>query len=126
MNRFGMFVKWYFIAAPRQILIAGRNLLIFGWHFFSIGYFLPRLLAPWHRDLSGYGRGFDLKRFLHVFGWNLISRVIGAFVRICVMVIGILFEVLAAASVTVWFVTWYLLPLISLLLIILGLGSIWT
>lgn len=118
------FLKWYFAIAPVRILTAGRNFLIFGWHFFSIGYFAPRLFSPWHRDLSGYGRGLDLKRIFHVLGWNLISRLIGAVMRLVVMLAGLVFEAAAAATVAAWFLAWYLLPFLSVLLIILGVGRL--
>ena len=118
------FFKWYFALAPVRILVAGRNFLIFGWHFFSIGYFLPRLLQPWHRDVTGYGRGFDLKRIFHVLGWNLISRVIGACLRLAVMFLGFVFEAAAAALTPILFLGWYLLPLISIGFIILGAGRL--
>lgn len=117
-------MKWFFFIAPRNILLAGRNFLLFGWHYFSIGYFVPRLFAPWHRDVSGYGRGFDLKRFLHIFGWNLISRVIGAILRIFVIALGVVFESAVIGATVLCFFAWYLLPVISAALIILGSGRL--
>lgn len=114
------FLRWFYIDEPRRILQTGRNFLIFGWHFFSIGYFLPRLFSPWHRDLSGYGRGLDLKRILHVLGWNLISRLIGAILRIAVIILGIAFETAVAAATLAWFIFWFVLPLASAAFLILG------
>lgn len=103
-----MFIKWFFVIAPVRILELGRNFLAWAWHFFSIGYFLPRIFSPWHKDITGYGRGFDLSRFLHVWGWNLISRIIGAVLRLVVMVFGLwvfgLIVILAAAIFVLWFV----------------------
>lgn len=121
---FVIFLHWFFWRAPSQILRAGRNFLLFGWHFFSIGYFPPRLLAPWHRDLTPYGRGFDLKRFFRIFVWNFISRLIGAILRLCVIVLGFIFEGLVATATLVIFVSWYASPAFSVLLIVVGLGRL--
>lgn len=114
------FLGWFFVKAPRQIVVVGMNFLLWGWHFFSIGYFLPRIFSPWHRDITGYGRGFDFKRFLQVFAWNLISRVIGAILRIAVMVFGLLIELCIALAAAIIFIFWFILPLFSFALIIFG------
>ena len=111
-NVFILFFKWFVAIAPKEILKIGRNFLFWGWHFFSIGYFTPRLFAPWHRDITSYGRGFDLERFLHVFGWNLISRVIGAVLRIFVMAAGAVVEVLIFFITVSVFAFWFAIPLI--------------
>lgn len=116
-----IFFKWFFVVAPREILQIGRNFLLWAWHYFSIGYFLPRLFSPWHKDISGYGRGFDLKRFLHVWGWNTISRVIGAILRLVVMAIGIVVLAGLFFLTVLAVVAWYALPLLIPFLIAVGL-----
>lgn len=114
------FLSWFFVTAPSLILRTGGNFLLWGWHFFSIGYFVPRLLSPWHRDISSYGLGFDFKRFFHTFGWNLISRVIGAVMRVVVLSFGIVVEAgIGAVSISV-FLAWYLLPVAIPGLFVLG------
>lgn len=117
---FLIFVSWFFAKAPREILEIGKNFLLWGWHFFSIGYFLPRLLSPWHRDITSYGRGFNLERFLHVWGWNLISRVIGAALRLFVMAVGLLVEGTIFALTVAVFILWFLLPAAVPVLLVLG------
>ncbi len=114
------FLSWFFAKAPIQILQIGRNFLLWAWHFFSIGYFLPSLLSPWHRDITGYGRGFDLKRFLQVLGWNLISRVIGGVMRLVVLVFGLFVELVLVFFIFLVFGVWIFIPLLIPVLIILG------
>ena len=85
---------------------------------------MPRLFYPWHKDITGYGRGFDLKRFLHVFGWNLISRIIGAILRIFVILVGLGVEIgIILLSVTAY-LSWYLMPLLIPYFIILGITTV--
>lgn len=121
-----VFFKWFFVEQPKQILLAGHNFLLWGWQFFSIGYFVPRIFDPWHRDISSYGRGFDLGRFLHVMGWNLISRVIGAFLRASIMLIGLAVELFLLLVFVLVFFFWFILPVFSLFLIGLGLVMVFT
>lgn len=105
------FLQWYFIEAPIfTILPMGKNFLRWGWHFFSIGYFIPRLFAHWHKDITAYGRGFDFRRVLHVLGWNLISRILGAILRIVVLTIGLVVELGIIALTFTFFVLWYAIP----------------
>lgn len=118
------FFHWFFAVAPADILRLARNFLQWNWHFFSIGYFVPRLFAPWHRDLTPYGRGFDLKRFLHIFGWNLISRVIGAVLRIAIMIFGLATELLLVIVIVIVFLVWFFLPAAGLFLIGLGIFTL--
>lgn len=118
------FLHWFFTRAPRDIVRLAKDFLAWAWHYFSIGYFIPRLMAPWHRDLSEYGRGFDLKRFLQVFGWNLISRVIGAILRVIVIAVGLaVFLFIGLVSIIVFFV-WFTLPLLGLFLLGLGIFTL--
>lgn len=118
-----LFVQWFFAKAPLEIIRIGKNFLAWGWHFFSVGYLLPRLLSPWHRDITGYGRGFDLKRFFQVLIWNLISRVIGAFLRAMLIVFGLLAEVLIFALALFWFLFWFLIPAVIIVLFAAGVIS---
>ncbi len=119
-NLFLIFVSWFFFKAPMEILRIGQNFLLWGWQYFSIGYFVPRLFSPWHRDITSYGRGFDLTRFLHVWGWNLISRFIGAVLRLFVMAVGLLVEGTIFGFSVVVFILWFLLPAAVPVLLVLG------
>lgn len=116
-----LFVQWFFIRAPAEIIRIGKNFLAWGWQFFSIGYLVPRLFSPWHRDITGYGRGFDLKRFVQVFGWNLISRIIGAILRAFLIGLGLLVEVLIFALASFWFCFWFVIPAAIVFLFATGL-----
>jgi hypothetical protein len=109
---FLLFIRWFFWQAPVEVLRTGRNFLTWTWRFFSIGYFVPRLFAPWHKDVSSYGRGFDLARFLHVWGWNFISRFIGAVLRLVVMAAGLVVFIFFTLLTLAAFILWYVLPIL--------------
>lgn len=118
------FTRWFFWLAPRNILHVGHSFQLWGWQYFSIGYLLPRLFSPWHKDITSYGRGFDLKRFLHSAGWNLMSRVIGAVMRLFVIAAGLLVEAFVASLTSLVFIVWFVLPAVVLLLVGMGLLTI--
>ena len=118
------FFHWFFAVAPADAIRLSRNFLLWDWHFFSIGYFMPRLFSPWHRDITGYGRGFDLKRFLHEFGWNLISRIIGGIMRIFVMAFGLLVLTVIGITGVFVFAIWFILPLLGIFLVGLGIYTL--
>ena len=109
---------------PANIFKLGVNLTAWAWQFFSIGFLLPRLFSPWHKDISNYGRGFVFSKFIEVFAWNLISRFIGAIIRILVIVAGLAMEVVVVAGTAMVFVCWYGLPLIILYLLFSGLAGL--
>lgn len=90
-----------------RILENGKNFMIWCWHFFSIGFFIPRILSPWHKDITSYGRGFDFAVFFHTLAWNFISRCFGAIFRTFFIVVGLLLEVLIFSTTAVCFVGWY-------------------
>ena len=115
-----IFLTWFFVKAPGNILNTGRDFLVWGWRFFSIGYFLPRLFAPWHRDITGYGRGFDLQRWIKVWSWNLISRLIGAVMRLIVMGIGLMAEIFLILATIFVFVFWLVIPFLIPAFFVIG------
>jgi len=115
-NLMVLFLRWYYTIAPKKILKTRRNVLSFGWNFFSIGLLFKTLFAPWKRDITKSGSGFDPKAWLESLVMNLISRLIGAFVRGWVILLGLFFEIAILILGLVFFVVW----LISPLLIVVG------
>lgn len=118
------FFSWFVARAPAEIIKLTRNFSAWAWNFFSIGYLAKQIFSPWHRDISYYGRGFDLRRFLHTAGWNLISRFIGAALRIVVIATGLVVEAGIAALGIFCFAFWYALPLVSVLFFLAGIFSL--
>lgn len=112
------------MSSPANIAKIGENFLLWGWQAFSIGYFVPRLFAPWHRDITGYGRGFDLGRWIKVWSWNLISRLIGAVMRVIVMIIGLFVEGVILMVTVLAFFLWLILPVVIPGLIIIGIMTL--
>ena len=119
-----IFLKWFYWDAPRQILQMARDYLSWAWQMFSIGFFLPRIFSPWHRDVTGYGRGFDLARWTQAAVSNAVSRLAGAVLRIFFIVTGLIIEALILAVSAAAFFAWLLLPIIALYLFLSGVARI--
>ena len=109
------FISWYFFDIPKEILKAWRNFLLFNFNFFSITLLLRTLFSPWRKYKYSYGRGFDFKRYLNVFSFNMISRAIGAIVRIFVIIFGLICEFFVFLFGIIIFLGWLILPFLLFL-----------
>lgn len=84
--------------------------------YFSVRELSRTLLAPWHRIVESYGRGFNPQTFFFTLAGNIISRVLGAVVRALVIAVGILITLLAACfgifAILLWLTLLLLIPLL--------------
>jgi hypothetical protein len=106
------FLHWYYGVAPKQIVRIWGGYLEACWHYFSVWLLLRTLLAPWRRDLTDYGRGFDFKRYLSVWLLNLVARFVGFVVRSVTIFIALLAQALIILAGISALTFWLLAPLI--------------
>lgn len=106
---------WHFISGPKLILLAWRNFLLFNFKYFSIKQLLKTFLSPYRRYKDSYGRGFDASRYLQTFIGNLMSRILGAVVRLLTIIVGLVIEVFIFIGGLVMLIVWLLLPVILFL-----------
>src|SRR4030042_2000543 len=62
-NIVGIWVSWYFVEMPREILKAWKNFLRFNFNFFSIPLLIKTLFSYWKRYYWVRGRGFNFYFF---------------------------------------------------------------
>ena len=117
----GIFWRWYYGRAKKDVLKGWKNFIIFSLEYFSIPMLLRTLFAPWKRDITKRPRGLDLKKLFECLIFNLISRGIGFLVRFITICLGILFFFSVIILGAVFFIIWLFLPLIMLGLFILAL-----
>jgi len=108
------FIKWYYLDQPKAILRTWKNFLRFNLNYFSISLLLKTLFSHWRKYQWSYGRGFDIKRYAEVFFSNLISRIIGAIIRLFLVIIGIITEIFIVLAGIIVFLGWLLLPVLLL------------
>ncbi len=80
--------------------------------FLSTGSLLKTLLTPWHGLMWSYGRGFSFTRYAETIISNGFSRIIGAIIRIFLIIFGFVVEVFIFILGGIVFFTWLFLPVL--------------
>ena len=119
-NIFLQYLGWQFWEMPKSILISWKNFLRFGLNYFSLPLLLKTFFSPWRQYKWSYGKGFDIGRYLEVFISNLISRTLGAVLRVFLIIIGILVEVFIIFAGMIIFFGWLILPALLIAGLIFG------
>lgn len=114
-------LKWHFFEAPKSILQIWRNFLKFNFDFFSVGVLIRTLFSPWKKNQWSYGRGFDIGRYFSVLFSNLISRILGAVVRLFLIIFGLLIEIFIFLGGAFVFLFWIIMPVLLIFGFWLGL-----
>jgi len=114
------YLAWYFFDVPKNIIKAWRNFLLFNLDYFSVPLLLKTLFSPWRRYEMPYGKGFDIGRFFEAFFSNLLFRIMGAMIRIGLIIIGIFMEILLLIGGAIVFLGWLTSPVILIYGLILG------
>jgi hypothetical protein len=109
---FILWFLWQFFEMPKFLLGVWKNYFIFGSNLFSLPLLLKTLFSPWRRYRWQYPRGFDVGVFFETFISNLISRILGAVVRITLIIAGILFQIFVIFAGTIIFLGWITIPFI--------------
>lgn len=123
-NIFLQYLSWQFLDVPKNILLGWKNFLKFGLNYFSLFLVLKTLFSPWRRYTWAYPKGFDIGKYSEVFISNLISRILGAVLRIFLIIIGILLEIFIIFAGIIIFLVWLALPALLIAGLILGLKII--
>ncbi len=86
------------------------NLALFLPYFFSITTLFKTLFSPWKNLVAKKaGRGFSLNEWLNRAGFNLISSLIGFFMRTSIIIFYFCFQILFFALLPVIFIIYFLL-----------------
>jgi hypothetical protein len=117
---FFYYITWHYSTAIRDLLRTWSNFLWFFYTFFSIPLLLRTLFQPFHRLDEGYRKGFYPSDWAEQFGVNLLMRFVGAFLRIFLILLGLicLFGTLVGGAL--FFVAWLAAPLVVVALSIAG------
>lgn len=107
-----LWLYWRFIEAPKQIFKGWKNILVFNWNYFSVSLLFKTLFSYWHQYRWHYPRGFDVGKYLEVFFSNMISRVMGAIVRIFMILFGIIVQLIILIIGIAILAVWLTMPLL--------------
>jgi hypothetical protein len=117
---FILFLEWYLLDFPKEILKGVKNYLKFGLHYFSIPFLLKTFFAHWHKYFWQYPRGLDIAKILEVWASNQISRLVGMVCRSFLILAGLVYEILVLIFGILIFLLWYFFPIILFLIFIYG------
>jgi len=124
-NVFFQWLSWHLFDVPKNILRAWKNVLLFNLNYFSIPLLLRTLFSHWRKNRWYYDRkGIYVSRYLEVIFSNLISRILGAIIRIVLIFIGLAVEIFIFFSGIVVFLGWLFMPLLLILGIYYGFRQI--
>ena len=104
-------LSWWYGPGWRERVTAMREHLASTMDYFSIGLLLKTLFSPFRQISAGRVKG-PLAVQMRAFFDRLISRVIGAMIRIAIMIIGLVAIFVYVVLGTVGIVLWAFIPLL--------------
>jgi hypothetical protein len=114
---------WWYSKGLRDFFIYLKAIFLKIADIFSVKLLLRTFFSPWKRDITSM-EGLPLNQMIQVIVFNLISRIIGAFIKTIILFIYLIaLSVFVAVSLFL-VVLWVFLPLISIIGLIVGIGLI--
>jgi hypothetical protein len=115
----GIFIKWYWIEMPYRIIRKIMQYIVVFGNIFSFIFLIKTFFSPWKNQLYAYpNKGFDLKHIFEVWTSNMISRIVGAFVRGFTIILGIIVVIISAFIGVMGLIIWVLYPVLFIFFII--------
>jgi hypothetical protein len=108
---------WHFIEFPIEILKGTWNFIVFFLNYFSISKLIRTFFSPWKKAEWDKPKGFNPGLLFKIGFSNMISRVIGAFLRSFVIISGFVLVIITLIIGATVFIFWIISPA----LIVLGL-----
>ena len=118
------YLKWHYSIAYKDIVRIWLNYLWFIQHFFSITILFKTLLQPFKKLDDKSKTGFNLEALAQKLVVNLISRLVGIFVRTAIILLGVGFLLLAFLIGVVTLLIWTTLPLAIIAILVLTIINI--
>lgn len=111
-NIFVEWLLWQFYQMPKFLFKVWNNYFMFATNYFSLPLLFKTFFSPWRRYKWSYPKGFDVVEFFNTLISNAVSRILGAMMRIVLIIIGICFQIFVAVAGLIIFLAWLLIPFI--------------
>jgi ATP-dependent Clp protease ATP-binding subunit ClpA len=109
------FLKWHYSEGINFYIKRWVFTLKFIIHYFSLPLLLETLFSPWKRLVSeDAGPGFNLSKYFENLTFDLVSRGIGAVVRIILFLVGLVFWLIIFVGGLLGIIIWLVLPFIGI------------
>ncbi|HEU5187244.1 MAG TPA: hypothetical protein VFT87_01945 [Candidatus Saccharimonadales bacterium] len=111
----GLFFAWWYGLGWMQLIrrVWGRVIKVL--QFFSVGLMLGSLFAPFRQISAGSAAPGSLNTQLRSWGDQLFSRVIGAMVRLILVIVGLFSALLMGLMGLLAIILWPFLPIAPLI-----------
>ena len=112
-----IFIEWFlwqFFEMPGFLLEVWKNYLMFALNIFSLPLLLKTFFAPWKKYNWRYPKAFDVAEFFNTLISNTFSRILGAMLRVVLIIAGILFQIFVVVAGSVIFIGWFLAPIVAI------------
>ncbi len=111
MNTKKGFVHWYYTDGLLAFLDHLKVIVLFIARFFSLSLLVRTLFSPWHRDISvKQWRGFRPLLSAHLLIGNVLSRMVGAVVRLVVIIFSLFVMVCVLLIGVALFIVYFGVP----------------
>ena len=117
---FALYFVWHYGDGMRRALGLARNAVLLPLHMFSIKELLQTLFSPWKQITSQHPRELLSAESLEAYWNNLISRVIGAIMRLILIALGLVFVAVAAVCAVALVVGWVTAPMLPVAFFFIG------
>ncbi len=113
------YVKWWYGPGWAHIVVLSKKRVATVSELFSIAILLRTLFAPWKRIVSYPGAGLDAH--FRAFIDNLVSRVIGFFIRVSVLIAAVFVFISLSVVNVIQIISWPLVPIGAVIFLVWGL-----
>ncbi len=114
------YLLWHYTEAYKELLSVCKNLIWFVVHFFSLPQLLKTLFSPWRRIVEEKKKAWDLEDFASRILINILSRIIGAIMRLLVISIGLVCLIVTLTLAALTCILWVFMPAIIIGCFVLG------
>lgn len=106
-------IVWHYTWGLKKFFEIWRDFLGFIWFQFSVWNFLRTLFSPWRRDVSRVAPiGFHPVLFLGTLAENIITRILGAVVKITLIFFALFLEIFFLAAGVILALVWIFAPVL--------------
>ena len=122
---FVRYTVWHYAQAPKLLLGVWMNLLWYLGHIFSVESLLKSLFSPWKRIVAERTKAWDFEDIASAALVNFVSRIIGALMRIFLVVVGRLAQLLLLIFGLIFYLSWFILPVLIGVTFLYGLSLVY-
>lgn len=113
-NIFVDWFLWHFYEMPKFLFEVWKNYILFALNYFSVPALLKSFFSPWRQYRWFYPKSFDILEFFNTLISNTFSRIIGAMMRIVLIIAGVILQIFVLALGAVILLAWILVPFIAI------------